>query len=178
MSIVGITAETLNTLSDGHRRPLFPRGPGLGLKALALLAVCGALIPVATRHFAAQTTVITPIGLDPTHPFPRLVNKSLNFIVSLEGKDAFGRDSEHAIVQGPRSLPRVVPVPGEGSGKTLVLLTAIVVVEAAPSSIVTVATVSATSHVATASASADDAKPNASTSAMAQAKVGNRLLTR
>ena len=70
--------------------------------------------------------VLSPLGLDPARPFPRIQNKSLNFIVHLEGKDAFGRDSEHAIVQAPRSLPRVVPVPGDGSGKTLVLLTAIV----------------------------------------------------
>ena len=42
--------------------------------------------------------MISPIGLDPAHPFPRLVNKSLNFIVELEGKDAFGRDSGLAVV--------------------------------------------------------------------------------
>ena len=72
--------------------------------------------------------VLSPLGLDPARPFPRIQNKSLNFIVRLEGKDAFGRDSEHAIVQAPRSLPRVVPLPadGSGSGKTLVLLTGIV----------------------------------------------------
>jgi polyphosphate kinase len=71
--------------------------------------------------------VLSPLGLDPARPFPRIQNKSLNFIVHLEGKDAFGRDSEHAIVQAPRSLPRVVPLPSDaGSGKTLVLLTAIV----------------------------------------------------
>jgi polyphosphate kinase len=70
--------------------------------------------------------VLSPLGLDPARPFPRIQNKSLNFIVRLEGKDAFGRDSEHAIVQAPRSLPRVVPVPGDGPGKTLVLLTGIV----------------------------------------------------
>ena len=70
--------------------------------------------------------VLSPLGLDPARPFPRIQNKSLNFIVRLEGKDAFGRDSEHAIVQAPRSLPRVVPIPGDGPGKTLVLLTAIV----------------------------------------------------
>jgi polyphosphate kinase len=70
--------------------------------------------------------VLSPLGLDPARPFPRIQNKSLNFIVRLEGKDAFGRDSELAIVQAPRSLPRVVPIPGEGSKKNLVLLTAIV----------------------------------------------------
>lgn len=54
--------------------------------------------------------VLTPIGLDPSHPFPRVLNKSLNFIVSIEGDDAFGRESRVAIVQVPRSLPRVIPV--------------------------------------------------------------------
>ena len=70
--------------------------------------------------------VLSPLGLDPARPFPRIQNKSLNFIVRLEGKDAFGRDSELAIVQAPRSLPRVVPVPLEGARRTLVLLTGIV----------------------------------------------------
>src|SRR5690554_5710907 len=55
--------------------------------------------------------VISPLGLDPAHPFPRLVNKSLNFILSLEGKDAFGRDSGMAIVPAPRALPRLIKVP-------------------------------------------------------------------
>jgi len=70
--------------------------------------------------------VLSPLGLDPARPFPRIQNKSLNFIVRLEGKDAFGRDSELAIVQAPRSLPRVVPVPIEGARRVLVLLTGIV----------------------------------------------------
>jgi polyphosphate kinase len=71
--------------------------------------------------------VLSPLGLDPARPFPRIQNKSLNFIVRLSGKDAFGRDSEHAIVQAPRSLPRVVPLPlKEGTQRTFVLLTGIV----------------------------------------------------
>ncbi|MDR2688285.1 MAG: polyphosphate kinase 1 [Azoarcus sp.] len=57
--------------------------------------------------------VLTPIGLDPAHPFPRLLNKSLNFAVELEGRDAFGRNSGAAIVQAPRALPRVIRLPGE-----------------------------------------------------------------
>jgi polyphosphate kinase len=60
--------------------------------------------------------IITPIGLDPTHPFPLLVNKSLNFIVELEGVDAFGRDSGLAIIPAPRLLPRVIKVPAEVGG--------------------------------------------------------------
>ncbi|MCE2027736.1 polyphosphate kinase 1 [Sessilibacter corallicola] len=57
--------------------------------------------------------VSSPIGLDPAHPFPLLVNKSLNFIVSLEGKDAFGRETGLAIVPAPRSLDRVIRIPDE-----------------------------------------------------------------
>lgn len=55
--------------------------------------------------------VLTPIGLDPAHPFPKILNKSLNFIVSLKGKDAFGRMSRAAVVQAPRLLPRLIPLP-------------------------------------------------------------------
>jgi polyphosphate kinase len=60
--------------------------------------------------------VLTPVGLDPAHPFPRLLNKSLNFAVELEGKDAFGRSSNIAIVQAPRALPRVIKLPSELTG--------------------------------------------------------------
>ncbi len=57
--------------------------------------------------------VLTPIGLDPSHPFPRVLNKSLNFAIELDGKDAFGRSSGAAIVQAPRVLPRVIRLPQE-----------------------------------------------------------------
>ncbi|HET7833936.1 MAG TPA: polyphosphate kinase 1 [Gallionella sp.] len=60
--------------------------------------------------------VLTPIGLDPAHPFPRVLNKSLNFAVELQGKDAFGRNTARAIVQAPRVLPRTILMPPEISG--------------------------------------------------------------
>jgi polyphosphate kinase len=60
--------------------------------------------------------LLTPIGLDPAHPFPRVLNKSLNFVVELEGRDAFGRTSRAAIVQAPRALPRVIRLPPPLSG--------------------------------------------------------------
>lgn len=55
--------------------------------------------------------ILTPIGLDPAHPFPRVLNKSLNFVVELEGRDAFGRNLSTAIVQAPRVLPRFIRLP-------------------------------------------------------------------
>ncbi|GAA5231884.1 polyphosphate kinase 1 [Verticiella sediminum] len=60
--------------------------------------------------------LLTPIALDPAHPFPRVYNKSLNFIVSLSGRDAFGRNAGIAIVQAPRALPRVLRMPPEVAG--------------------------------------------------------------
>ncbi len=64
------------------------------------------------RYFNRELLpVLSPIGLDPSHPFPKVLNKNLYFIISLEGKDAFGRDSGLAIVQAPRSLPRIIHIP-------------------------------------------------------------------
>jgi len=64
------------------------------------------------RYFEEEVEpVLTPLALDPSRPFPRIQNKSLNFVVGLEGQDAFGREATRAIVQAPRSLPRVVPLP-------------------------------------------------------------------
>ncbi|HQW20490.1 MAG TPA: polyphosphate kinase 1, partial [Rhodocyclaceae bacterium] len=66
--------------------------------------------------FREVMPMLTPIGLDPAHPFPRVLNKSLNFAVELEGTDAFGRSSGIAIVQAPRALPRVIQLPKELTG--------------------------------------------------------------
>ena len=85
--------------------------------------------PWIAKFFAKDVQpVLTPISLDPSHPFPRLVNKSLNFIVSLEGKDAFGREIAMAIVPAPRSLPRLIHLPADvaGSADAQIFLTAII----------------------------------------------------
>ncbi|WP_091908159.1 polyphosphate kinase 1 [Chitinasiproducens palmae] len=81
----------------------------------------------AARYFHRELTpILTPITLDPAHPFPRVSNKSLNFIVQLGGRDAFGRAVRLGIVQAPRTLARVVRMPTELSGHPygLVLLSA------------------------------------------------------
>jgi polyphosphate kinase len=64
------------------------------------------------RYFDEQVRpLLTPVALDPAHPFPRVINKSLNFIVALAGKDAFGRGSGIAVMKAPRVLPRVIRLP-------------------------------------------------------------------
>ena len=69
------------------------------------------------RYFENELLpVLSPLGLDPAHPFPRILNKSLCFIVSLKGKDAFGRTGGFAVVQAPRSLPRIIQLPPREKG--------------------------------------------------------------
>jgi len=67
------------------------------------------------RHYFEHELlpVLSPLGLDPAHPFPRILNKSLNFIVALKGVDAFGRRGGVAVVQAPRALPRLIQMPRE-----------------------------------------------------------------
>ena len=60
--------------------------------------------------------VLSPLGLDPAHPFPKILNKSLNIVVVLKGKDAFGRAGHLAVVRAPRSLPRIIQLPQRASG--------------------------------------------------------------
>lgn len=82
------------------------------------------------NHFRDQVQpVLTPIGIDLAHPFPRVVNKSLNFIISLEGRDAFGRQLNLAIVPAPRSLSRLIRLPDhlqENGGDNFVFLSSII----------------------------------------------------
>jgi polyphosphate kinase len=81
------------------------------------------------RYFNRELLpVLSPIGLDHAHPFPRVLNKNLYFIVSLDGKDAFGRESGLAILQAPRSLPRIIQIPnGYSTGdEDFILLSSII----------------------------------------------------
>lgn len=113
----------------------------LNTEVLPQLAAAGVLLVRHTERNAAQRAwvkeyfeqqvrpLLTPIGLDPAHPFPQVVNKSLNFIISLSGKDAFGRGTAIAIVKAPRVLPRVIRLPdhlSSGGGESFCLLSSII----------------------------------------------------
>jgi len=66
----------------------------------------------ATEYFQTDVRpLLTPIGLDPSHPWPQIVNKSLNFIVHMSGRNAFGRPASFALIKAPRVLPRVIKIP-------------------------------------------------------------------
>jgi polyphosphate kinase len=72
--------------------------------------------------------ILTPIVLDPSHPFPQIVNKSLNFIVELNGKDAYGRGTSIAVIKAPRVLPRIIQLPEKisGDGNVFCLLSSVI----------------------------------------------------
>ncbi len=81
------------------------------------------------RFFEQQVRpLLVPVALDPSHPFPLVANKALNFIARVTGKDAFGRESGIAIVKVPRVLPRVIRMPDEVAGgrQAFVLLTSVI----------------------------------------------------
>jgi polyphosphate kinase len=130
--------EQLAAIHEGAKRLVHEQYACLNDVLLPALSAAGIEVlnaadwDTATRawvehHFVAEVEpVLSPLGLDPARPFPRIQNKSLNFIVRLSGKDAYGRDSELAIVQAPRSLPRIVPLPDGGSQRRFVALSTIV----------------------------------------------------
>jgi polyphosphate kinase len=70
--------------------------------------------------------VLSPLALDPARPFPKILNKSLNFAIVVEGEDGFGRNSGLAVVQAPRSLPRLIRLPDELGSRHFVFLGTIV----------------------------------------------------
>ncbi|MCA9601562.1 MAG: polyphosphate kinase 1 [Myxococcales bacterium] len=74
-------------------------------------------------YFEAEVLpVLTPVGLDPSHPFPQILNKSLNFVVLLDGKDAYGRSAGTAVLQVPRTLPRIIQLPSSNDHSLDVVL--------------------------------------------------------
>jgi polyphosphate kinase len=129
MPPAGMTLQSMRTLltevSTDARKLIDDQYRLLNQQILPALAASGVrLLGRADRSLAERGWVadfflrevrplLTPIGLDPAHPFPQIVNKSLNFIVELSGRDAFGRDTAIAVVKAPRLLPRVIKLPRE-----------------------------------------------------------------
>ena len=118
-------ADALHRLVDSqytlYNEKLMPAFEAQGIKIISH----GERNPTQSRwvdHFFERELrpLLIPVGLDPSHPFPQVANKTLNFIVRLSGKDAFGRENEIAIVKVPRVLPRLIRRPDKVSeGKTL-----------------------------------------------------------
>ena len=121
-----LVAEQYRILND----QLTPALVEAGIHLLGTKKISRAEAVALEQYFTRDVEpVLSPLGLDPARPFPRIQNKSLNFIVKLEGTDAFGRDTNLAILQVPRSLPRVIRVPvadGDGGPLRLAYLSSVV----------------------------------------------------
>src|SRR5690606_26604379 len=108
----GIVAEQYRVFND----VLLPRLAESGIRILRRTEWNEAQAAWAADYFRREVQpLLTPIGLDPAHPFPNVLNKILNFVVLMEGPDAFARASGISIVQAPRLLPRVIRMPREVS---------------------------------------------------------------
>jgi len=95
-------------------RTMFPEMTKAGVRFLQSTEWDEAQKAWLNDYFEEQVVpVLTPLTFDPSRPFPRVLNKSLNFIVRLHGKDAFGRRRHRGMVQAPRSLPRIIELPPE-----------------------------------------------------------------
>jgi polyphosphate kinase len=109
-----LVAEQYRVLNE----ELFPALKKEGIRLVRRSKWSGRQARWVRRYFRSQVLpVLTPMGLDPGHPFPRVLNKGLNFIVSVEGDDAFGRHSGLAVLQVPRSLPRLLVLPRKVADK-------------------------------------------------------------
>jgi polyphosphate kinase len=119
-----LVAEKYRTLNE----QILPAMVAAGIRLLRNADRNEAQRQWVTDYFRREVKpLLTPIGLDPAHPFPQVVNKSLNFIVELSGRDAFGRDTSIAIVKAPRVLPRVIQLsPDVAPANTFVLLSSII----------------------------------------------------
>jgi len=105
-----LVADIYRTLND----EVLPAMIGAGIRLLRHAERNAAQRAWVADYFRREVKpLLSPIGLDPAHPFPQVVNKSLNFIVELSGSDAFGRETAIAIVKAPHQLPRVIELPTE-----------------------------------------------------------------
>ncbi len=119
------SAETLTSIAEGAQKLVRAQYAALNEVILPALRDEGVQLlrrsewsPDQARWIARQfqdliLPVLTPVGLDPSHPFPRTLNKALNFVVRVEGADAYGRSSGLAVLQVPRALPRLIQIPPE-----------------------------------------------------------------
>lgn len=124
-----VTREIVDEQYRIFNEVLIPKLANRGIRILRRTEWSEAQAQWAAEYFRREVQpLLTPIGLDPSHPFPNVLNKILNFVVVMEGPDAFARDSRISIVQAPRLLPRVIRLPRELSDgpQDFVLLSAVI----------------------------------------------------
>lgn len=111
------TAQLVEAQYDCWNQVLRPAMSEAGVRVLGPQQWSARQVRWLRAYFRDEVMpVLSPLGLDPSHPFPKILNKSLNIVVALKGKDAFGRVGNLAIVRAPRSLPRIIQLPESISG--------------------------------------------------------------
>jgi polyphosphate kinase len=69
------------------------------------------------EYFREQVLpILTPLAIDPGHPFPHVRNRSLNLVAMLSGSSKDDAQRAFAVVQVPSVLPRLVRVPTDEEG--------------------------------------------------------------
>jgi polyphosphate kinase len=100
--------------------------PGLarnGIRFLKMTELKASDLEWVGRFYRTEVLpVLTPLGIDPAHPFPQLLNKSLNIVLELETKTAKRAEKRLAVVQLPRLLPRLVKLPRDDGQQSYVFL--------------------------------------------------------
>jgi len=115
--LAGLLHDTVQRQYRIYNHQLLPALTAQGLRLLSHGERAPAQRVWVQQYFEREVRpMLIPVGLDPSHPFPQVANKSLNFIVRLGGHDAFGRENEIAIVRVPRALPRVIRLPHRFTG--------------------------------------------------------------
>src|SRR4029079_6250985 len=105
------------------REQLSPALTAHGLRILNVRDLDPSDLSWAEKYYQSQVRpVLTPLAIDPAHPFPQLLNKSLNIIVQLDFTQNKQTSRRLAVVQVPRVLPRLVKLPRKDSSQHYVFL--------------------------------------------------------
>jgi polyphosphate kinase len=92
------------------REQLLPQLSAAGIQLLRCDQMTDRQLKRCDQYYETEVhPVLTPLSIDPSHPFPLLLNKSLNIIVEIEVSLKNRKEKRLAVVQVPRNLPRLVP---------------------------------------------------------------------
>jgi len=126
-AIVHRVRQMVNDLYSCWRENLSPALAANGMRILDFGELELPDVAWLAQYFRTQVRpVLTPLAIDPAHPFPQLLNRSLNLIVRLEMKRNRETHKHLAVVQIPRILPRMIKLPREGSARDFVYLSRLI----------------------------------------------------
>jgi polyphosphate kinase len=111
-AIAGRVGRMRAEMSETVLHEILPELAGRGVRLLAIHELGEEGRAHVEQYFSRQVMpVLTPLAIDPGHPFPHLRNKSLNIIAALSGSGTSPSSPAFAVVQVPQVLPRLVRVP-------------------------------------------------------------------